>query len=206
MTTDISRKSFDHRKNYSGLISEQGRVQLDSDWNEEAAIYDRRWRAETLDIFGRCRVPRETPDAFLIAIDNGNLTIGLGRMYVDGLLAENHGEPTDQFDPALAELTGTVEIPFDQQPFLSEINFDDLDDGRYLVYLDVWYREVTPIEDPLLIEKAVGIPTTSRQQTVWQVKIYDEILGENVVCSTPDENIPGWLAGWLAGFDFAFRW
>ena len=113
MTTDISRKSFDHRKNYSGLISEQGRVQLDSDWNEATAITDRRWRAETLDIFGRCRVPRETPEAFRIAIDAGNLSIGLGRMYVDGHLAENHGEPTDRFDSALAELTGSAELPFD---------------------------------------------------------------------------------------------
>ncbi len=193
MTTDISRKSFDHRKNYSGLISEQGRVQLDSDWNEEAAIYDRRWRAETLDIFGRCRVPQSTPNAFRIGIDDGNLTIGEGRCYVEGCQAENFGLPPYEFDPVLAELTGTAEVPFDQQPFLSEINFDDLDDGRYLVYLDVWYRDVTSIEDPSLIEKAVGIPTTSRKQTVWQVKIYDEVLGEEVVCSTSDEDIPGWL-------------
>lgn len=193
MTTDISRKSFNHRKNYSGLICEQGRVQLDSEWNEAAAIADRRWRAETFDIFGPCRVPRETPDAFRIAINNGGLTIGLGRMYVDGLLVENHGEPTDRFDSVLAELTGTIALPFDQQPFLSEINFNDLADGRYLVYLDVWYRDVTSIEDPMLIEKAVGIPTTSRRQTVWQVKVYDEELGVDVFCSTLNEDIPGWL-------------
>lgn len=193
MTTDISRKLFDHRKNYSGLISEQGRVQLDSDWNDADAIADRRWRAETLDVFGRCRVPRETPDAFRIRIDNGTLTIGLGRMYVDGLLAENHGEPTDRFDPVLAELTGSRELPFAQQPFLIEPNVNDLDDGRYLVYLDVWLRDVTSIEDPDLIEKAVGIPTASRRQTVWQVKIHDVELGDDVLCSIPDEDIPGWL-------------
>jgi len=193
MTIDISRKSFDHRNNYNSLISEQGRVQLDSDWNEAAAISDRRWRAETLDIFGRCRVSRETPDAFRIAINNGDLTIGLGRLYVDGICAENHGVPTDRFDSALAELTGSVELSLDQQPFLPEINFNDLADGRYLVYLDVWYRNVTSIEDPTLIEKAVGIPTTSRTQTVWQVKVHDEELGVDVFCSTPDEDIPSWL-------------
>jgi hypothetical protein len=192
MTIDISRKSFDHRKNYSGLICEQGRVQLDSDWNEASAIADRRMRAETLDMVGRCRVPPETPDAFRIGIVGGDLTIGPGRMYVDGFLAENHGGPPEEFDPVLAELAGTSDLPFDQQPFLIETDTNDLADGRYLVYLDVWPRDVTYIEDPELVEKAVGIPTTARQQTVWQVKILDEELGPDVICSATDEDMPGW--------------
>ncbi|MDX2506787.1 MAG: DUF6519 domain-containing protein [Gammaproteobacteria bacterium] len=193
MTIDISRKSFDHSKNYNALISEQGRVQLDSDWNEAADILDRRLRVETLDTFGRCRVPQETPDAFRIAIDNGGLLIGLGRMYVDGLLAENHGEPTDGFNPVLAELTGTNALPFEQQPFQVNASANNLNDGRYLIFLDVWYRDVTVIGDPDLLEKAVGVPTASRRQTVWQVKIHDEDLDDGVVCATDDETIPGWL-------------
>ncbi len=192
MPIDISKKSFKPSKNYAGVIHEQGRVMLDSEWNEAISINDRRWRAETLDIFGRCRVPRETPDAFKIAIGNGTLTIGAGRIYVDGLLAENHGGLPLQFDPTLAELTGTGELPFEQQPFLIEMNLNDIENGRYLIYLDVWYRDVTYIEDPELVEKAVGIPTASRRQTVWQVRIHDQAVGDAVVCSTPDENIAGW--------------
>lgn len=191
MTVDISRKSFNHRKNYSGLISEQGRVQLDSDLNEGVAIADRQSRAENLDLFGRCRVSRETPDAFRIAIANGNLTIGRGRMYVDGHLAENHGASPEQFDSALAELTGTQPVPFEEQPPLFSSDTGDLADGRYLVYLDVWPRVVTSIEDTELLETAVGIPTSSRWQTVWQAKVMGP-LEDNIICSTPGEDIPGW--------------
>ena len=46
---------------------QQGRVQVDADWNELAELVYRRLRAETVDIMGRCAVPRQTPDGFLIA-------------------------------------------------------------------------------------------------------------------------------------------
>ena len=46
-------------------------------------------------------------------------------------------------------------------------------DGRtHLVYLDVWRRHVTAIEDPYLREVALGGPdTATRVQTVWTVRI-----------------------------------
>src|SRR5205814_6284945 len=49
--------------------------------------------------------------------DLGKLTIGRGRMYVDGLLAENHGLAPTGFDPLLAEAAGTNDTPYDQQPY-----------------------------------------------------------------------------------------
>ena len=55
MGGDYSRKRFDKGKRYSGVLMQQGRVQLDSDWNEGVAISDRRWRAETLDVTFRPR-------------------------------------------------------------------------------------------------------------------------------------------------------
>ena len=42
MTGDYTRFSFDPRKRYSGVLMQQGRVQLDSDWNEEIDILRRR--------------------------------------------------------------------------------------------------------------------------------------------------------------------
>ena len=51
MSTDISRQHFDPKNDYSGVLAQQGRVQLDADWNEWVAILDRRWRAETTDLF-----------------------------------------------------------------------------------------------------------------------------------------------------------
>ena len=112
MAFDLSRTVFDPWKNYSGVVMEQGRVQLDSDWNEWLAELARRVQAETLDLFGHAAYPPTTPAAFQITADVGaqrGLDRTAGRMYVDGLLAENHGDlANDQWDPALAELLGST--------------------------------------------------------------------------------------------------
>ena len=90
-------------------------------------------------------------------------------MYVDGLLADNHGAGVQKWDTALAELYGGDPIPYAKQPYLSGLS-DPPAAGSYLVYLDVWNREVTQFEDSDLVEVAVGVDTTTRVQTVWQVK------------------------------------
>ena len=47
---------------------QQGRVHLDSDWNELLAEFTRRIHAGTLDIVGLSGVPSTTPGAFQIAV------------------------------------------------------------------------------------------------------------------------------------------
>ena len=98
MSFDNSRITFNPRKDYSGVVMQQGRVQLDADWNEWLAELSRRMQAGTLDILGRAVYPATTPYAFKITASSSGgtntLTIGPGRMYVDGLLVENHGDPT----------------------------------------------------------------------------------------------------------------
>ena len=108
MGGDYSRWTFDPTKDYAAVLKQQGRVDLDADWNEFVEITDRRWRAETLDLGGQCFVPASTPNAFLITPSGPNgFTIGIGRIYVDGLLVECHGLPPAQFDPVLGELQET---------------------------------------------------------------------------------------------------
>jgi len=102
MGADYTRVTFDPRRDHAGVLMQQGRVQVDADWNELVALIDRRLRAETVDIVGPAVVPRETPDGFLVQVGGGGLTIGPGRMYVDGLLAENHGAEPDVYDATLA--------------------------------------------------------------------------------------------------------
>jgi len=103
---DNSRFTFDPWKNYAGVVMEQGRVQLDADWNEWLAELSRRIQAGTLDIMGHASYPPTTPAAFQITAISGapnTVTIGCGRMYVDGLLAENHGlHSTASWDSGLA--------------------------------------------------------------------------------------------------------
>src|SRR4029077_6789116 len=59
--------------------------------------------------------------------------------------------------------------------------------------LDVWDREVTHFKQPDLVESAVGVDTTSRLQTVWQVRVLDGDVG-TATCATPDADFPGWSA------------
>ncbi len=174
MGGDYSRWTFDPAKDYAAVLKQQGRVDLDADWNEFVEITDRRWRAETLDLVGPCFVPASTPDAFLITPSGPNLfTIGIGRIYVDGLLVECHGLPPAQFDPVLGEMLQTNGVPYNDQPYYPsplppKIGVAGTTD---LIYLDVWEREVTAIQDPNIREKALGGPdTATRMQTVWQVK------------------------------------
>jgi hypothetical protein len=49
---DFSRFPFDPRKHYSAVLMQQGRVQLDADWNAWADILNHRLRAETADLVG----------------------------------------------------------------------------------------------------------------------------------------------------------
>ncbi|HKP03822.1 MAG TPA: DUF6519 domain-containing protein [Chthoniobacterales bacterium] len=183
MSIDISRQRFNPLKDFSGVLMQQGRVQLDSDWNDFVEILGRRSQAGTTDIIGRCVVPRETPDGFKISVSGTDLLIGPGRIYVDGLLAENHGEGPFVFDPVLGELRGSNPVLYSKQPYLPPPPPPPAlpTTGTHLVYVDVWKREVTFLEDPDLVEKAVGVDTTARLQTVWQVKVLPNV-GNAATC------------------------
>jgi hypothetical protein len=179
MGGDYTRWTFNPARDYSELFKQQGRVDLDADWNELVEIVNRRWRAETMDIIGRAVVPSyTTPDAFKITpAGPGQFTIGVGRMYVDGLLAECHGVSPLVYDAALGEVNGSAPVPFNQQPYFpNPVPLPSTGPAVDLIYLDVWKREVTALQDPAIREKALGGPdTTTRMQTVWQVKILPNV-------------------------------
>ncbi|MFE7836527.1 DUF6519 domain-containing protein [Streptomyces sp. NPDC057474] len=202
MGADLSRVRFDALRDHSGVVMQQGRLLLDSDWNEFVSIVDRRLRAAAADLgtpgvvegfSGVAVVPRTTPDAFKITapVEADGLNIGRGRMYVDGLLAENHGTGDGTvLDPLLAGPVRPQDTPYDRQPYLPTQR-QLPSDGTHLVYLDVWQREVTPLQAPDLIEEAVGVDTTARTQTVWQVRVHEPDT-PGISCATRDEDIPGW--------------
>lgn len=213
MSGDYSRIRFDPDADIASVWMQQGRVQLDSDWNEGMAALDRRLRAESVDTFGIHPEPGisgvavvspQTPDAFKIEVTGGNVTIGRGRMYVDGLLAENHGESRKEgdenkkkefkeFDPLLAEQRGQFVVNYIQQPYFPVPPVPAFADNKpQLAYLEVWQREITYSQRPEIVEKAVGVDTTTRWQTVWQVRFLKDI-GE-VNCRTPDKDFIEWQA------------
>src|SRR5262245_49093459 len=173
MSFDCSRLSFHPFNDYFGVVMEQGRVQLDADWNEWVAQVARRLQAGTMDGASRAFVPKTTPNGFRIRASGGTLSIGPGRMYVDGLQVENHGALPEQWDTGLAEMAGTADLSFFEQPYCpfnptnqtgpaDVFNRPALSGGPHLVYLVAWKRELTSLQAPKLIEKAVGIETTAR--------------------------------------------
>ena len=169
MKGDFSRRTFDRAKHYAGVLMQQGRVSVDADWNEEQEIARYRVKTETVDVVGRCGTPLDPPDyteasGFALALSPGNtsITIGVGRYYVGGLLAENE-TTADYADQGSAP----YELP-NPTPITSLLSAGEIG----LVYLDVWQRHVTLLDDPAIHEVALGeADTTTRARTAWQVKV-----------------------------------
>jgi len=90
MKGDFSRSTFRSDKHYSHVLIEQGRVQVDADWNEQQEILHHRLNTEVLDLIGQSGTSIKN-NGFLISLsaDGKSLTIGKGRFFVDGILCEN---------------------------------------------------------------------------------------------------------------------
>ena len=196
MAADFSRVRLNPLLDYAGVELKQGGVLLDADANELVALIDRRLRALASDTLGRATVSATTPNAFKVSAVAGGLEIDKGRLYVDGLLAENHGAASQDaaqrlFDGLLSESGFGGKIPYAGQPYLPGPPALPTS-GRHLVYLDVWSREVTHLEQPALVEGAVAVETSSRLQTVWQVRVLAPDAGSGANCATLDAGIADW--------------
>lgn len=135
--SDISRETFDPRKHYIGVVMQQGRVQLDADWNEQQAIHQHIIETEARDIIGQCGAPR-SGGGFRIGFtpDKTDLVISPGRFYVDGILCElNEGTP------------GPVRFVNDTQARVSYWNVDgqDFQKGQWVEFLDAQMRPSQPV-------------------------------------------------------------
>jgi len=89
MKSDISRTTFEVRKHYIKVVMQQGRVQVDADWNEQADIFRHHIQTEGRDIIGVYGVPMQEA-GFEVAFtpDNRDIVIYPGRLYIDGVLCE----------------------------------------------------------------------------------------------------------------------
>ncbi len=200
MKGDFTRFTHRPEKHYTRVLKQQGRVDLDADWNEWVEIVTHLERTEAIDVIGRCGAPIHG-GGFEVeeTADGSNLTISRGRIYVDGILCSNEpAEPGEDASPPAEP------IPIDQQedlPGYAPDGSPPLADGVYLAYLDVWDRHVTHLEDPEIREPALGGPdTTTRTRTVCQVKLHP--LGIDAAVDTlecapyPAPPADGRLAAW----------
>ncbi|HEV2964200.1 MAG TPA: DUF6519 domain-containing protein [Candidatus Angelobacter sp.] len=100
MKADLSRNTFNPFKHFTRVLMQQGRVQLDADLNEQAAILLHYLRSLAADLIGPAGGPQG--DAFAISplsIPNttNDFRIGLGHYYVNGILCEASSAPIKIF-------------------------------------------------------------------------------------------------------------
>jgi hypothetical protein len=178
MKGDFSRLIFQNIKHFAAVLSQQGRVLLDSEQNEQEVIETYLRETSLTDIIGPSGVPLGDPHAFEIsAVAGSNFTIGDGRMYVDGILVENDQPVSFTAQPYLPADGETISAP------------GGVATRTDAVYLEVWQQHVTALEDPDIREKALNIPdTTTRLRTLWRVHIQQGV--GNVDCDDPIAGFP----------------
>ena len=157
MGSDRARVSYDPSRHWRGVINQQGRVTLEADWNEAAAIAAEDDRAQLVDVIG----PAGTPDdGYRITVDgSGDLTIQHGTMYVGG-----------------ERMVLDTDLDYAQQPDWIDTAGDPLQIGAALsdgsgdeaVWLYLREQEVGAVEDPALLDIALGGPDTSERLRIVQ--------------------------------------
>jgi Family of unknown function (DUF6519) len=186
----ITPDTFDPLRSYIGVRLQQGVPLVDADWNEAHDV--RKFEVQAfLKWFVGNGVPEGNDGFRIAALDpavvgnfiirrgvgsppagTSNVERGLryvGRCLVDGmdvLIAEdlnfraqplhvNQGEAATALATALGVPT-IAEVP--------NVN------GIVVVYLDVWERLVTPMEDPSLVHSGLGVESCARIERKWVVR------------------------------------
>jgi hypothetical protein len=145
MKGDFTQRKFDRTKHFTSVLMQQGRVQLDADWNEKEEIHRHYLKAQLLAAVGDANgVPTYNPitgevdnasfQTTLIADDDANATvtdlaIAPGHLYVNGTLCELEG----------TRFAAKV-ISNDQTSFVVEV-LSPVVDGRFLQAQE-WLQEV----------------------------------------------------------------
>jgi hypothetical protein len=181
MKGDFTRDSFEPLKQFRRVLMQQGRVQLDADWNEQIAILLRSLETLTKDLIGPYGGPEGNCGFAIIATldkfpedsgldenqktqlkaaikEAGDFLIAPGNYYVDGIPVEN-----------------THYVLYSRQLHLQGSGLAITNKKcRHLIYLDVWERHITRIEDDTISEVALrGADTATRSKVIWQVKSWE---------------------------------
>lgn len=91
MKADITKDTFNVTKHFSRVLMQQGRVQLDADWNEQADILLHYIQTLAKDLIGEHAGPKGSAAFDISEVSDTDFKIGLGNYYVDGILCENEG-------------------------------------------------------------------------------------------------------------------
>lgn len=209
MKGDFSRLTFDVTKHFSRVLMQQGRVQLDADWNEQTAILLHYLQTLAKDLIGEHGGPADIVDS-----TNNVLKRNLGfEIIVDPNRVEKFLELSDEQKTALKNLISSSKPPIvigkghyyvdgilcenDQdKSFSNQLDYPwpkgkNLDPNNYLVFLDFWERHISYIEDDSIREVALGGPdTTTRVKLIGQVKIINKYWEKKEDGTYEEKDIP----------------
>jgi hypothetical protein len=208
MQGDFTLDPFNYRDGVTRVLMQQGRVQLDSDMNEQTESLLRFLRGLGRDVLG----PHGgVNDSFKIERTGtpAQLTIQRGEYYVDGIRCVL---PQDgDLWQVLGNAAKTGPILLNSLP--NYVQTDPNENGNVLYYLDVFERHISVAEDDSLREVALfGPDTASRAVLTWRIRtlIIDQALQSLTAPGTPANPAPA--VGWpfdekdVKGKDITDRW
>ena len=160
MTGDFSKWYFDRKNNFNGVLHQQGRVLLDSDWNDQTRIINDWQNQAGRDIIGPgvAAIPASDPDALEVKhahvrriSDVVIISVIPGRGWVDGLAV-------------CLECDKSKRVKF-AATYIQDIDVSTIHNGiRDAVILEVWQEAVNGFQMPdKLIEPALGGPDTTER-------------------------------------------
>lgn len=142
MKGDFTRMTFDPAHRFTRVLMQQGRVQMDADYNEQADIHLHLLRTFIADMIGPYAAPHIGGGFELTKQGDGVFRVSKGRFYVDGIHVE-------QVEEGL-----TFRVPSTTK--------------TYFIFLEVWERHVNHIQAPHILDYALeGIDTCSRAQVAY---------------------------------------
>src|SRR5260370_13923451 len=108
MKGDFSRFTFDPSKHYAGVLHQQGRVWLDSEWNEDVLERLALLQRQLIDIVGPNGVPSPGA-AFQLSPSTDpnnpdNFQVSAGRCYLHGILCQLEANTGYLTQPHLVDL------------------------------------------------------------------------------------------------------
>jgi hypothetical protein len=210
MQGDFTRNTHNPDKNFLRVLMQQGRVQLDADWNEQVSILLDYMQTLATDLIGPYGGPVDHCGFEIVPATEAKLQELSSSSDINKKLTEvNKSELAAQLKSSDAEkidfLIGVgnyyvhgkpcqnqkYEL-YSRQKYYPFSPKDKLEaNQKYLVYLDVWERHITYIEDeselvPGIREVAlIKADTTTRSRLIWQVKTI--LVSDDIAANFPSE-------------------
>ncbi|MEM4988055.1 DUF6519 domain-containing protein [Collimonas sp. H4R21] len=158
MKADLTRNTFHPLKHFSRVLMQQGRVQVDADWNEQTAILLHYLHTLGADLIGAHGGPIAHAGFALTPLTpggaaSGDFRITPGRYYVDGILCELDTDAVTLTVQSAASGQVVVQVP------AWTLNGIPFQAGQYVEVFDAKIPAQTPPFPPTVVTIASVDPT-----------------------------------------------